>query len=228
MLDTWKLLDACGLLKAAGLLTGGELTLLNMFAGAPGAWPAAAGLAALARGADAWHLHVKVGGERAVPAGVLSSAGLERAFERPGFVEYELPEGVGLGVSFSWIPVAVDQKQVPAAVARLPRLDHVGFDFPAAAITQGVPQRVERAASDAGWATEAQGDDQNTVRCCFASVLRKVWVFPPAGPDVDAALEFGFGELERDAAMMGDDLRPARPGIAGGDGIVGQGCCGSR
>jgi hypothetical protein len=70
---------------------------------------------------------------------------------------------------------------------------------------------IRDAAASLGWQVEAQRGDGGAVRCCYASVAEKLWVFPPVGADgVEAALEFSHGEADEPLDSMGEDLRPSR------------------
>lgn len=213
MVQPWRFQDLCVSLEAAGLLV--PVDASDAAALVLPSHP----LGRVFARASSWHLHVRVGRLNDLPPGWIRHAGAAAVFERPEFVEYEVP-GAGIAVSFSTGRIAADDRDGASSPRKTPRLDHVGFDFDAAAA--GLLDEARTTAAAMGWRTVVQGGPGRTVRCCFAEVAGKVWLYPAGDQHVPRfAVELACGEINRDCPDMGDDLRPEWPGTADQ-----AGCCG--
>jgi hypothetical protein len=165
--------------------------------------------------AESVHLHIKVADVAGLARGEFARRGWPVLLDRPGFLV--VGAATGVTISFSSVPVAEGER----GTRMPPYLDHIGVDLADgedAAVRLG---RIRDWATGLGWQAAKQGGSEGPVRCCYASVAEKLWVFPPVDDaGVDVAIEFSYGEAEEATAEMGADLRPARPTVE-----PSGGCC---
>ncbi|MBK7403591.1 MAG: hypothetical protein IPJ41_02875 [Phycisphaerales bacterium] len=191
----------CRVLERGGLLSASEAAEAGRVVSARSA------LAEQVAAATGAHLHIKVGDVGVLARGEFGEWEIEA--DRPGFVAWHAPGGVG--VSFSSVAVTEDDLG-EASPGRggsrtRPFLDHVGLDLPETVMGRAAFAGAPAVGAARGWRHVAQGGDGARVHCCYATVAAKHWLFPPGG----VPIELSLGEVVDVGGEIGGDLRPRRP-----------------